>query len=96
MKNTTPYDVVKAVYPIHTVAKAGVDVEELVKSNYPKLYKQLYLYIPFFNFVDNLDGILDYLYGEREIGFFRIAHNITTTEITELIQFIESNCEVKK
>ncbi len=78
-----PYDVVKGVYPIKTTAQEGVNVHELVKKTFPKQYNDYMLFA--FNWND-LDGVLDYLYG------LRVTLRIDTTEI---IKLIEANCEVK-
>lgn len=86
------YDIVKAFNPIKTTAKAGANVQALVKANFPKLYKDLQLNI--FDWANDLDGILDFLYGERELGFMISLYAISKTEISELIKVIESNCKV--
>ncbi len=88
-----PYNVVKAVYPIKTTPKAEVNVQELVKAQFPKQYKDLQL-----NYFDwnDIDGVLDFLYGERKIGFLCALWNIPKATITEIIELIENNCEVKK
>lgn len=87
-----PYNVLKAVYPIKTTPKAGVNVRELVKEKYPKQYQDLRL--DGFNWND-LDGVLDFLYGERELGLFSLLFGISKTDISEIIELIENNCEVK-
>lgn len=87
-----PYNVVKAVYPIKTTPKAGVNVQELVKAKFPKQYKDLQLNI--FDW-DNLDSVLDFLYGERDLGLLSMLFGVPKTNITEIINLIESNCEVK-
>ena len=86
-----PYNVVKAVYPIKTMSKAGVDVRELVIKNHREYYEKLKL-----NSFDweNIDGVLDYLYGERQKGLMCGLMGIKKENITEIINLIESNCEV--
>lgn len=83
------YEVMKILYPITTTAKKGVNVQELVKTKFPKQYKELLLYT--FKW-DDLDGVLDFLYGEREIGFL----NVPKSEIDKIIALIENGCEVKQ
>ena len=87
------YDIVKAFNPIKTTAKAGANVQALVKEKFPKQYHDLKLND--FNWTNDLDGILDFLYGERELGLLRALYGISKAEITEIIKLIESNCEVK-
>lgn len=79
-----PYDVVKAIYPVKTTPKAGVNVQELVKEKYPNYYKYFNKY---FNWTD-LDGILDFLYF-----YAKILH---VAEAQQIIDLIEGNCEVQK
>lgn len=83
------YDVIKLLHPIKTTQRAGVDVQKLVKEKFPQPYAKLFL-----NKFDwgDLDGVLDFLYGERELGFF----SVPSKDITEIIVLIESNCKVKK
>ncbi len=88
------YEIVKAMNPIHTTPKAGANVQELVKGKFPKLYNGLRL--AEFNWQNDLDGILDFLYGERDIGIVSALLSITKAELTELIKFIEKNCEVRR
>lgn len=90
------YDIVKAFNPIKTTAKAGVNVHELVKVKFPKLYEDLQL--KSFDWQNNLDGILDFLYGERDLGLIAslTGAHILKSSITELIKLIESNCEVRR
>lgn len=83
------YDVIKLLHPIKTTPRAGVDVQKLVKEKFPQLYAKLFL--DKFKWSD-LDGVLDFLYGERELGFFSVPKQ----DITEIILLIESNCKVKK
>ncbi len=87
------YDIVKAFNPVKTTANAGANVQELVKEKFPKQYNDLKLND--FNWANDLDGILDFLYGERELGLLRALYGISKAEITEIIKLIESNCEVK-
>lgn len=83
------YEIMKLLHPIKTTAKAGINVQELVKIKYPIQYIKLFL----FNFDWNdLDGVLDFLYGERNLMFF----GIPKSDITEIINLIESNCKVIK
>ena len=88
------YDIVKAFNPIKTTAKAGANVQALVKEKFPKQYHDLKLND--FNWTNDLDGILDFLYGERELGLLRALYRISKAEITEIIKLIESNCEVRR
>lgn len=83
------YEVLKLLHPIKTTPKAGVNVQELVKTKFPKQYIKLFL--ADFDWND-LDGVLDFLYGERELCFF----SIPKSEITEIINLIECNCEVNR
>lgn len=87
----TPYNVVKAVLPIKTTPKAGVDVHALVKEKFPQQYKGLFL--DSFEWTD-LDGVLDFLYGERDLGLVGFLTGISKTDISEIIKLIESNSEV--
>lgn len=79
-----PYNVVKAVYPIKTTAKAGVDVRGLVKAQYPDYCKYFDKYFDW----NDLDGILDFLYFHAKI--------LHVQEAQKIIDLIESNCEVVK
>ena len=80
----TAYLGTKILNPVTTTPKKGVNVHELVKATFPKEYKDLKL----FTFAwDNLDGVLDYLYGLRET-----CH----VDTTAIIKLIEDNCEVKQ
>ena len=87
------YDIVKAFNPIKTTAKVG-DVQNLVKDTFPKLYKDLQL--SRFDWQNDLDGVLDFLYGERELGIMCTLRGIAKSSVTELIKFIESKCEVRR
>lgn len=80
-----PYDVMKVLYPKKTVAKAGVNVQELVKEQYPTEYKNFILFA--FNWKD-LDGVLDYLYGAQEL--------LHDKSIQKIIELIENNSEELK
>ena len=86
-----PYNVVKVVIPVKTTPKAGVDVRELVKTKFPQQFKNLFL--DNFDWGD-LDGVLDYLYGERDLGLIGLLTGISKTDITKIIKLIENNCEV--
>lgn len=90
------YDIVKAFNPIKTTPKAGVNVQELVKTKFPKLYENLQLNS--FDWQNNLDGVLDFLYGERDLGLLSqlFRFSVSKSELTELIKNIESNCEVRR
>lgn len=88
-----PYNVLKAVYPVKTTPKAGVNVQELVKEKFSKQYKDLQLNTFDWN---DIDGVLDFLYGERKIGFLCALWGIQREDITKIINLIESNCEVPK
>lgn len=87
------YEVMKLLHPVKTTPKKGVNVHELVKTKFPQQYIKLFLFTFDWN---DLDGVLDYLYGERELGFISSILGIPKTDITEIINLIESNCEVKK
>lgn len=76
-----PYEVVKAVYKIHTKPKEGANVPELVKAKYPSNYLLIEQLIGW----NDLDGVLDFLYGAQEL--LGVNYN-------GLIRFIENNCEV--
>ena len=91
--NNLPYDVVKAVYPVNTTPKAGANVQQLVKTKFPKQYNDLQLNTFDWN---DLDGVLDFLYGERKLGLLSMLLGISKTNITQIIDLIESNCEVQK
>lgn len=84
----TAYAVTKAVYPIKTKAKLGYDIHALVQKEFPDLYKQVYA-LSLLDWND-LDGVLDYLYGHSELFPSQSA------ELKPLIKFIEDRCEVKK
>ncbi len=87
------YEVMKLLHPVKTTPREGVNVHELVKTTFPKQYLRLFLFTFDWN---DLDGVLDYLYGERELGFLSASYGISKFDITEIINLIESNCEVKK
>lgn len=87
------YEVMKLLHPVTTTPREGVNVHELVKTTFPKQYLRLFLFTFDWN---DLDGVLDYLYGERELGFISSILGIPKTDITEIINLIEANCEVKK
>ena len=88
-----PYNVVKAVCPVvKTTPKAGIDVQELVKAKYPTLFESFGL--SDFDWKNDLDGILDFLYGERQLGLLSALLGISNVNVTEIINLIESNCEV--
>lgn len=77
------YDIVKAMYPVKTTPKAGADIPKLVKAQFPDYYSYFNKHFDW----DNLDGILDFLYFH--------AKTLHITEAQQLIDLIESNCEVK-
>lgn len=81
------YEAIKIVYPITTTPKKGINVAELVKAKYPVFYKFLTAVFDW----NDLDGILDFLYGERGLGLMGIPE----ADISEIISLIESNCEIK-
>ena len=87
------YEVMKLLHPVTTVPKKGVDVYGLVKTTFPKQYLKLFLFSFDWN---DLDGVLDFLYGERELGFLSTSCGIPKSDITEIINLIESNCKVKQ
>lgn len=80
----TAYNVTKAVYPIKTTAKAGVDIPKLVKAQFPNYYNYFNKNFDW----NNLDGILDFLYFHAKI--------LHVAEAQQLIDLIESNCEVRR
>ena len=77
------YDIVKAFNPVKTTANAGADIPKLVKAKFPDYYKYFNKYFDW----NNLNGILDFLYFHAKI--------LHITEAQQLIDLIESNCEVK-
>lgn len=87
------YEVFKLMHPVKTTPREGVNVHELVKTKFPQQYIKLFLFTFDWN---DLDGVLDFLYGERELGFLSMSYGVLKTEITEIINLIEANCEVKK
>lgn len=87
------YEVMKILHHVKTTPKNDVDVHELVKTTFPQQYIKLFLFTFDWN---DLDGVLDFLYGERELGFLSASYRISKFDITEIINLIESNCEVKK
>ena len=87
------YEVFKLMHPVKTTPREGVNVHELVKTTFPKQYLRLFLFTFDWN---DLDGVLDYLYGERELGIISSILGIPKTEITKIINLIEAHCEVKK
>ena len=78
------YDIVKALNPIKTMPRAGADSPALVKAQFPDYYNYFNKHLDW----NDLDGILDFLYFHA-----KILHVI---EAQQLIDLIESNCEVKK
>lgn len=90
-----PYNIVKILYPIKTTPQDGVNVQELVKAKFPKQYNDLQLNTFDWN---DLDVVLDFLYGERDLGLLSMLNGIEIqeTDLTAIINLIESNCEVKK
>ncbi len=87
------YEVMKLLHPVKTTPKKGVNVHELVKTKFPQQYIKLFLFTFDWN---DLDGVLDFLYGERELGFLSASYGVLKTEITKIINLIEAHCEVKK
>lgn len=77
------YEEIKAAHPVKTTAKAGADIPKLIKAKFPSYYNYFNKYFDW----DNLDGILDFLYFH--------AKTLHITEAQQLINLIESNCEVK-
>ncbi len=77
------YQAIKAEHPIKTTPKEGANVQELVKEKFPQQYEDLQLG-RILNW-DDLDGVLDFLYGARAL---------LASPVTEIIDFIESHCEV--
>ena len=78
------YEVTKLLHPITTTPKKGVNVRELVKATFPKVYHYWGLFTFDWN---DVDGVLDYLYGLVSLGYI---------DIKAVINLIEANCEVKQ
>lgn len=80
------YNAVQVAHPIQTTAKPGYDIPALIKSEFADLYATDYglKYID----LNNLDGVLDYLYGGYKL--------FGKTHYKKLIDFIEARCEVKR
>lgn len=87
------YEAMKMLYPIKTTPKNVVNVHELVKKTFPQEYNDYLLFAFDWN---DLDGVLDFLYGERDLGLLSTYFRIPKTNITAIINLIESNCEVRK
>lgn len=81
------YEIVKAFHPVKTTANAGANVQELIKEKFPKQYNDLQL--SGFDWVNDLDGILDFLYGERDLGLLRALYGISKADIIGIIKLIE-------
>lgn len=88
------YDMTKLFNPITTTPKKGVNVRELVKAKYPLHYEKLRLNT--FDWETDLDGVLDFLYGEREFGFMCFLYGVPLFDVSKIINLIEANCEVKQ
>lgn len=78
------YNAVKTANPITTKAKPGVDVKAVVKQRQPELYNIFML--DEFDWTNDLDGILDYLYGLSNIPVRRFP------QAKDVIKVIEDNC----
>ena len=72
------YEAMKLLHPVKTTPKKGVDVQEHVKEKFPQQYIKLFLFTFDWN---DLDGVLDFLYGERELGFLSASFGIQKYEI---------------
>lgn len=81
------YNVTKAVFQIKTTAKPGYDIHALVQKEFSDLYKRIYA-LPLLDWND-LDGVLDYLYGSCKL------FPDQSSKLKPLIDFIEAHCEVK-
>lgn len=72
------YSAIKAARPIHTTVNPGVNIQKLVYEEHEGLYK--YFMLKRLDWTD-IDGVLDYLYGLRDIcGFARADEIIKTIE----------------
>ncbi len=80
----TAYSVTKAINPIKTTPKEGVNIPTLIKVQFPDYYNYFNKYFDW----NDLDGILDFLYFHAKI--------LHITEAQQLIDLIEAHCEVKK
>ena len=78
------YEAVKATNPITTKAKPGVDVKTVVKQRQPELFNIFLL--ERFDWTNDLDGILDYLYGLANNPIQRFP------QAKDVIKVIEDNC----
>ena len=78
------YDIAKTVNPIKTTPKAGADIPKLVKAKFPDYYNYFNANFDW----NDLDGILDFLYFH--------AKTLHVAEAQQLIDLIESNCEVRR
>ncbi len=87
------YEVLKLLHPIKTIPKTDVNIQKLVMERYPKQYIQLFLFT--FDW-DDLDGVLDFLYGEHKLGILCQSFGVPKSDVTEIIDLIESNSEIKK
>lgn len=87
------YEVMKLMHSVKTTAHEGVDVHELVKKTFPQEYNDYLLFAFDWN---DLDGVLDFLYGERDLGLLSTYFRIPKINITAIINLIEANCEVQK
>ena len=75
------YNVAKILNPLHPrKAKRGVNVQELVKPTFPKEYNNWVLNAPHFDWINDLDGVLDYLCGIRAL------FKIDTGKVIKLIE----------
>ena len=78
------YNAVKTANPITTKAKPGIDVKAVVKQRQPELYNIFVL--EQFDWTNDLDGILDYLYGVR----------LRFPQAKDVIKIIEDNCIITR
>lgn len=81
---TKSYEQLKTEHPITTKAKPGIDVKAVVKQQQPALYNIFVL--EQFDWTNDLDGILDYLYGLANNPIQRFP------QAKDIIKVIEDNC----
>lgn len=77
------YDVAKIINPLPPrTAKPGVNVQELVRKTFPEEYNVWLLF--YFDWGNDLQGVLDYLYGKRALS---------KVDTSKVIKLIEDNSE---
>lgn len=77
------YTEVCCQHPLKTKVKDGVNIEQVVCNKYVEFYVKYNMFLLDWK---DIDGVLDYLYG--------IKLTLQDKEVTEIIRYIESNCEV--